>query len=104
MVATTADSKAGLDEETYIEQVGEVEYYYDFNENGIYMRQANYSQAIASMFGSPKKLVSSVAQLKFEYFYITDTAEVFSNEILDVIPSCVHVQVKITDESGERVL
>ena len=102
IIKTKADRRSGLDPEMIIEQLGKVNYYYDVSENTIYRQQANYSQAIQEQFDDGHLLVENVERLKFRYFYYTENEEIYAQEILDVIPSGVEVEIEFFDQKGIR--
>lgn len=104
IVYTPADRRSGASEGEYIEQMGRVEYYYDFNEDTLYRHQANYSQALNERFGRPRALVTSVDRIKFRYYYRTDTDEIYTPEILDVLPSGVEIEVEFSDNQGQKIM
>ena len=104
IVYTPADKRSNIPEGEFIEQMGRVEYYYDFNDNTLYRRQANYSQALNERFGRPRALVTSVDRIKFRYHYITDEEEIYTPEILDVLPSGVEVEVEFSDNQGQKMM
>jgi len=49
-------------------------------------------------------LVKSLDRVQFRYIYITDHGVNYSDEVLDVIPSEVEVEVEFTDSLGQRVM
>lgn len=104
IVYTRADRGLRLEPDAYIDQVGKVEYYYDFNDDVLYRREANYSQAIKERWGEPRALIKSVSRIKFRYYFMTDTEEISSSEILDVLPTGVEIEVEFTDSRGTRVM
>ncbi|MBP9854349.1 MAG: hypothetical protein KBD53_05740 [Candidatus Omnitrophica bacterium] len=102
MVYTAADKGLQLEDGAYIEQIGKVEYYYDVSENKIFRREANFSQALDERYGEPRLLASSVTNVKFRYFFMTDSGELSSAEILDVLPTGVEIEVEFSDKNGKR--
>lgn len=88
----------------YIEQLGSVEYFYDFNEDAIFRRQANYGQSLSDQFDRPQLLVSSVDHLKFRYFYLTDDGEIFSLDALEGLPIGIEIEVQFSDNQGQRIV
>jgi hypothetical protein len=87
-----------------VDQLGMIEYSYDLMEDKIFVRTANYGQSLEERFGPKRTLVSNVTNMKFKYFYLTDKGEVYSAEILDLIPSAVSIEVEFTDNYGKRVM
>lgn len=104
IVYTPADRRLGWEEGIYVEQVGKVEYYFDLAEDKIYRREANYSQALRERYGDPQELVSGVENLRFRFYFLTETEEISSSEVLDVIPTGIEVVVEFGDERGRRTM
>ena len=102
IVYTRVDKGLGHSDNTYVDQLGKVEYYFDPISDSVYRRQANYSQAISEKYSKGSKIVGSVESLKFRYFVLTPEGEIAKNEILDYIPSAVEVVVVFKDSRGER--
>lgn len=104
IVYTPMDAKIASLKDEYTDQVGGVTYYYDNVIDGIYRRQANYSQALNAEFVQPRLIVRSVDGMKFRYCYLTAEGEIFSKKILDTIPFGVEVEVMFSDNYGQRVI
>lgn len=103
-VTTLADKKRGLSQGAYVEQIGQVEYYFDGATQSLYRRQANYAQALNGDFGEARVLVHGVDRLKFRYIYLTEDGEIFSDEVLDLLPSSVDVEIFLNKKSEEKLL
>ncbi len=104
IVRTPADKSLRLGEDVYVDQIGKAEYFYDFNDDKLYRRQANYSEAVRERWGPKRELVSSVTRIKFRYYFLTETEEISSAEILDVLPTGVEIEVEFADTRGKRVM
>ena len=103
MVSVMADKRGPGPYGEYQDQLGRVEYYFDYATHAIYRRQANYSQAImGDYFSQPQLLVSLVDRLKIEYYYLTDEGEVFSQDIFDVLPSGLEITVEFSDSQKTK--
>ncbi|MFT5388176.1 MAG: hypothetical protein ACI9F2_000103 [Lysobacterales bacterium] len=102
MVVMPVDQYISVEEDVYTEQMGRVEYYYDYNKNNISRKEANYSQAITEKFMNSRVMVRNVEALRFRYYYITDTGEIYSEDILDAIPSRIEVEVSFMDNGYVR--
>lgn len=102
IVYTRADKGLGHSANTYVDQLGKVEYYFDPISDSIYRREANYSQAINEQYSKGLKIVGSVERMNFRFFVLTSEGEIAKNEILDYIPSAVEVEVVFRDSRGER--
>lgn len=92
------------EEAEYVDQLGQVEYYYDLIERAFLRRQANYGQAVAERWQKPQKVISKVDFVKFRYVYVTDNEEKISDENLEGVPFGVEIEVGFTDKKGRHVL
>ena len=101
-VKTLADARGHSPRGEYIEQMGRVEYAFDPNKDIIYKRQANYGQALDNHYQPEQVLVRSVERVKFNYFYWTKKEELYSQDVLDVPPSGVEVELEFSDKLGRR--
>lgn len=99
---TVQDADTG--EDTFIEQIGQVEYTFDFNEDCVIRRQWNYGQSMGKEIISGQKVLKDVDQVSFRYIYFKDEGEITTAEAIDVVPSTVEITVKYTDSSGQKVL
>jgi len=104
IVYIPADPYSGLSEGTYVDQIGKVEYYFEILDKGLYRRAANYSQAISDLYGTPRKLVEIIDQLKFHYYYLSEKGELYSRATLEGVPLGVEISVVFSDSLGERVM
>ncbi len=102
MVYAAADKGLNLGEDQFVDQVGKVEYYYDVAQDKIFRRDANYSQAVRERYNEPRQMAASIHNVKFRYYFMTDTGELSSTEILDVLPTGVEIEVEISDQKGKR--
>ena len=84
-----------------IEQIGKVEYSFDAEQNIIYRKKANYSQALEGKFFEPQAVVHNVKDIKIEYAYLTKEGDVLSPKVLDFLPFAVVVEVQFLDNKGE---
>jgi prepilin-type N-terminal cleavage/methylation domain-containing protein len=105
LVYTPQDTRiSDRSEDEYVDQIGKVEYYYDFNEDAVFRRQANYSQALNEQFGEPRKMVGSIGRIKFNYYYLTGDGEIYSTEVYDTIPEGIEIEIEFEDNSGKRIM
>jgi hypothetical protein len=102
MVYTAADKRLNLAEDQYVDQIGKVEYFYDIGQDKIFRRDANYSQAVQERYNEPRLMASSVSNVRFRYYFMTDTGELSSTEILDVLPTGIEIEVEFSDQKGKR--
>ena len=104
MVSVKADPQSGLDAEEYVTQIGKVDYYFDLTDRSIYLKKANYGQAVKGEYQDPQRLVTSVDDVRFKYIYLTDEGELTQPNIADIIPAAIEVEVQFTDRFGKRSL
>lgn len=97
-----ADMKKFSAVKQFKEQMGRVEYYYDPQADSLNRKVANYSQALNRSFEEPQMLVAPIERIQFRYYYLTDDGELFSEQVLEVIPSGVEVVVIFSDQKGTR--
>ncbi|VAW18715.1 hypothetical protein MNBD_BACTEROID05-1166 [hydrothermal vent metagenome] len=102
VVYTLQDSQKKNSSDQFVNRLGRVEYYYDILDKGIYRRQANYGQALEGYYQPARKIVSSVRQLRFRYYYFTDDGEFWSDSVLDVFPLGVKVEVEMLEKGKKR--
>lgn len=88
----------------HIDQIGRVEYYYDFLEDGLFVRKANYSQAVDNRFGKPRLLISDVSRVRFYYYYRTQDGQVRMDHALDVKPSGVEIELQFNNEGVTKTM
>jgi len=86
----------------FAEQMGRVEYSYDAADKTVKRRQANYSQALKNVYDPPQTVSRFIDSLQFRYYYLTLTGEIFSDDVLEVMPAGVEVTVKFSDVHGTR--
>ena len=103
IVYTLADRRSDSKGE-HIDQLGEVEYYYDFSDKNLYRRQANYGQAIAQIWAKPQLLAKNLEEIKFRYYYLTGNGDYFSQETLEVFPSGIEVEIRFLGQQGHQVI
>jgi len=84
------------------DQMGRIEYSYDDAQKQIIRRQANYSQAMNGAYEMPQTVARFIDSLHFRYYYLTSSEEVFSEEVLEVMPAGIEVTVQFSDVNGTR--
>lgn len=104
IVLTAAGDELGLKEGELSEQLGRVEYFIDLLDKTIYRRQYNYAQAISQSGPAAIALVPEVESLKFRYYYVTESKELYNSDFLDAIPMGLEVEVQFSDGAGQRSL
>lgn len=103
-VYVPADSRSSWPRDSYVHQIGEVEYLYDTSEKSIVRKQAFYGRALRNDFQEAVPLVKGIERLKFTYYYSTPSEEVVSDQILELLPGAVSVEVFFSDIYGKRVM
>jgi len=88
----------------YKDQMGQVEYFLDITRKSIVRRSANYSQAQMGSFEAEQLLVTPVESLQLRYYYLTEDGEMFSEQVLETVPSGIEVSVVVDDQRGKREL
>lgn len=105
IIRTPADIKSGLAEGSYVNQIGKVEYYFDDLKNGLYRRQANYSQALGGKTPAGRLLVSDIKSVKFQYYYRHGSTYEVEAQGRAIIPSAVSVDLELGDgENPKRIV
>lgn len=104
IITTAVDPRSNLPAESFIPQIGRVEYFLDLTKRRICRRQANYSQALQFQFGEPVSLVRGVRKLKFTYHYFTEEGETVSEGISGRYPSAVEVEVEFMENDKVRTM
>jgi len=104
MIKFLPDKRSQFNDQQFIEQMGKVEYYFDGISRNLYKRQASYGQALNQKFGDPRVIISNIDDIIFKYVYVTEAGEFFSDQILEVLPMGVVVEVHFLDDEEKRVL
>lgn len=104
IVRTPADPKSNWPKAEVIDQLGEVEYFFEPRSNCVYRRQADYSQAIRETFGEKKTMACSINNLSFKYMYLTDQDNKFSQYLLEVFPSGIEVEIEFRDGNISKTM
>lgn len=105
IVRTKADPKSARVEEVLINQIGKIEYYYDFSKHAIFRRQANYSQALKDKWQiQDSPVVSDIDSLEFHYDIASQKDFSLKSETRGGIPLGIMVDVHYSDRSGQHQL
>lgn len=102
LITTEADRRSSERDAGYVRQIGKVEYYYDPTKDSVVRRESNFSQALAENYGKQEYLAKSIERIHFQYYYLTDTGPIYSEQILDGFPSGVEVKIEFRDDLGKR--
>ncbi len=87
---------------SYQDQLGNVEYYFDGLAKKIYRRQASYGEALNGEFGPPQILAKDISRVKFQYIYLTEDEAKYSEQVLEVMPAAIDIEVEFSDRDGRR--
>jgi len=101
IVRVPADPRSYMRGKGYIDQVGQVKYYFDSVKKGLYKRIANYGLAVEEKFFEPRVVVESVEYLEFRYKLFRDGKFVSATNI-DEVPALVQVEIRFLDSQGLR--
>ena len=86
------------------EGMGSVEYYFDPFKQNIYRREANYGQALKNYFSKERLLASHLQSVRFFYYSAESHESNFQDQLNDVIPRAILIEVEFLDRRGLRVL
>ena len=95
-----ADPHSSFKSGESIDQIGEVEYYFDPRKKAFCRRQADYGQAINKRFDSGRVLVMPVENVSFSYYVQDEGKLVNKKKVADAVPVSVRVSVELK-VSGE---
>lgn len=98
------ESSLNEQSQEYTEQLSKVEYIFDYNKNTLFRRQANYAQALEDQYAQPRAIVKGVSEVVFKYYYMTDTDEIYTESVLETIPSRIEVTVSFSDRGYRRAM
>lgn len=102
IVRTPADKKRSSRRQDYVDQIGQVKYYFDFMHHSLFRQQANYSQALNRKFGRKQLLATPVQSVRFSYYYdVEDELDIKGPEEGE-LPSAVQVEVELFDTTGQK--
>ena len=103
LVRTSADERGSRVAEGVIEQIGAVEYHFNFEDKKLYRRQANYSQAVHDKFGSGIPVLASVDSVKFTYMFWD--GKVFSRQKAadEDVPAYVEAEVVYQEKNNQKI-
>ena len=84
------------------DQMGRVEYIFEPSRKLLVRRQANYSQALMKTFSDPRIMLEGVDRVEFKYIYLTEEKEIVSEQMLEILPASIKVEVDFSDQFGQR--
>ncbi len=103
-VPTPAEQQ-DLDEDAGpIDQIGKVEYLFDYNQKKLFKRIADYSQALRGNFQPEQLILSSLDNVTFRYFHLDSHHQFIPGDYSESIPSAVEIQVSYSDETGKKIV
>ncbi len=98
------DKKSSLGEGKYVQQMGQVKYYFDKETGAIFEQKANYGQALNNVFSNPRKIVGGITSFQILYYYLDGDKEVEGNKIEEQIPNAVKVEVLFQEGLRSKIL
>lgn len=102
-VITKIDFNKGADNPEDVEdQMGRVEYVFEPSRRLLIRREANYSQAMIKVFNEPRIMLEGVDRVEFKYIYLTEDKEIVSDDMLEILPASIKVEVDFSDQFGKR--
>ena len=102
LVKVPSDPRRVFKEESYVNEIGRVEYYFDETDRAIVRRQAGYGQTFKNKFEPPRRLANTVNFLRFMYFYKTAEGYTMQKEGENIIPAAVGIEVEYGYEKDRR--
>ncbi len=103
IIRTTADHKSSRASEEFINQIGRVQYIYDYSQHAILRKQANYSQALKGKWQiNDVPIVSGIDSLEFHYDVSTQKGFQFKNETREGLPLGLMIEVRFSDDNGQH--
>ncbi|OGX24720.1 MAG: hypothetical protein A2787_01955 [Omnitrophica WOR_2 bacterium RIFCSPHIGHO2_01_FULL_48_9] len=101
MVKVLPDPKMNPEENSYISQIGKVEYEFDVVKDQLIRREASYGQAIQGRFSEKGAALRGIRNIEFKYYFPDEHGELFSTQIIDDLPAAVTIEVEYFDQGGE---
>ncbi len=101
LVRVPQDKKISEHSVRYVDQIGKVEYLYDKASHAVIRKQANYSQALKSEFGTQRVVVSPVQALKLSYLVPDGQDYIWKKELDHVLPVAVLVEIQVRERNGD---
>ncbi len=103
IVTTQADRKLGLPRDSYVSQIGRIQYQFLPYKNQLVRRQANYAQALRKKFQSERILLPSVKSFKIQYVYDHQGEFHLKDEALGIIPHTLRVIVTYDEKKQQEM-
>lgn len=100
-ILTVLADERGTQKGEYIDQIGKVEYYFDKEDNQIYRRQYNYSEAQNKKTPKARSIAKAINDVKFHYYYQVKGGYEISTTA-DKLPSLVEVELAFKDSFGKK--
>ncbi len=101
IVKTLSGSKINAEEDSYISQIGKVEYEFDVLKDQFLKREADYGQAMQGKYSEKGVILKSIRNIEFKYYFLTRQGEWHSTQIVDQLPAVVTIEIEYADQSGE---
>ena len=100
IVWTPADRNGSRAHEGLVDQIGVVQYYYDYAEKKIFRRQANYGQALKKQWGEPQEAASDVEEFTVHYYFTGSRGMLLKSIADEAVPAGVMVDLVYKDGTG----
>lgn len=104
IVLTSADRNGSRLLEGTVDQIGAVEYYFDFAESRVMRRQANYGQALKGQWQEPRVVATGIKEIVFHYHFLTPKETQIKSEVDGGIPFGVDIEMRLKDDTVDNVI
>jgi hypothetical protein len=92
IITTKADLKSGATD-SYVQQIGKVQYKFDKGKRQFLRQQADYSEAIRQQWQTTRVLAEGIDQLNFSYLYRDKDRLVERAQAQGVMPAMVKIEI-----------
>lgn len=100
IIKTRQDPSLTSGQTVYVDQMGQVEYYFEMGDQKVYRREANYSQALNKKYALAKPLTQAVKSLDFRYYLIDEFNELTLRRTVEELPAAIRIEINYTDTGG----
>lgn len=94
------NSRMSFAENSYISQIGRVEYEFDVLRDQFLKREADYGQALQGKYSEKGVILKSIRKIEFKYYFPGEKGELLSTQIADQLPAVVAIEIEYLDQSG----
>ena len=104
IVLTSSDMKSSRAGEGLVDEIGAVQYHFDFDKHIISRRQADYGQALKGRWPKEEAVVATgIDDIRFNYEIASPKGFLLKSEV-EGIPLGVIVEIHFSDDSGQHQL